>query len=338
VSTVAKFWKPLSGGRTRCLLCPHECVIAEGREGICKVRGTRGGELHSLVADRPATVISDEIEKKPFYHFHPGTRALSLGTLGCNVLCSGCQNWQISHASGREATKLSPLPPSKALELARRHKLQGVAWSYNDPAVWVEYVHDVAVTFREAGLYTAFVTAGYLSEEALDYVAPYLDALKFDLKAPGAKGWGKLTKVKDPQPAMAIAVRAQEVHGCHLEVVSNIVPGLNDTDADLRAMAGWVHEALGAKTPWHVTRFLPDFELSYLTPTPIKVLERGVEIGREVGLHFVYTGNVPGHAARHTLCPSCGRTVIHRGDRGADEILVREGRCTFCGEDLRVVL
>ena len=196
----------------------------------------------------------------------------------------------------------------------------------------------MAVVFKQAGLYTALVTAGYLMPDVLDYVAPYIDAFKFDLKAPDARGWAWLTKVKDPAPTMEMAVRAQEVHGCHVEVVSNIVPELNDDDDSLRAMATWVFQALGPKTPWHVTRFLPDFELSYLPPTPIKRLERGVEIGRKVGLEFVYMGNVPGHAARHTVCPSCSRTVIHRGDRGAEEIWVREGRCAFCGQDLRVVL
>ncbi len=338
MSAVAKFWHPLSGGRTQCVLCPHVCVIGEGKEGICRARGTRGGELHTLIADRPASVVSDDIEKKPFYHFHPGTRCLSLGTLGCNVLCSDCQNWQISHASGREADKLSSLPPKKALELARKHKLQGVVWGYNDPAIWVEYVHDVARVFKEAGLYTGFVTAGYITPDALDYVAPYLDAFKYDLKAPDAAGWSWLNKVKDPAPTMDMTVRAQDVHGCHVEVVSNIVPGLNDDEQSLRAMAGWVHEALGPKTPWHVTRFLPDFELSYLPPTPIRTLESAVEIGRKVGLHFVYMGNVPGHPARHTVCPSCGRTAIHRGEHGVEQFWVREGRCAQCGEDLRVVM
>ncbi len=158
----------------------------------------------SLTYGRPATVVSDEIEKKPLYHFHPGTRALSLGGLGCNVLCSGCQNWQISHASARtETTRLAELTPQEAVALARKSKLAGVVFTYNEPAVWIEYVHDVCAAFLEAGLYTAFITAAYLTEAALDYIAPVVQAFKFDLKAATPEKWGQLSKVKDPSPALA---------------------------------------------------------------------------------------------------------------------------------------
>jgi pyruvate formate lyase activating enzyme len=333
----ALFWESVEG-KVRCTLCPHHCMVTENAEGLCKVRGVRGGRMVSLTYERPATIISDEIEKKPLFHFHPGTRALSLGSYGCNVLCSGCQNWQISHASARtETARLPVLTAGGAVAMARRHKLSGVAFTYNDPVVWIEYVHDVCRAFKEAGLYTALVTAAYVTEEALDYVAPVVDAFKFDLKAATSEGWAWLSKVKDPAPAYAAAARAKERHGCHVEVVSNIVPGLNDDDASLRAMAGWVREALGAGTPWHVTRFIPDFQLSYLAPTPIKVLERGVKLGREAGLRFVYVGNVQGHPARHTICPSCGRTVIRRGEHKIDKLWVERGLCATCGEDLGVV-
>jgi pyruvate formate lyase activating enzyme len=334
----ALFSQDLGGGRVRCTLCPHLCVIEENAEGLCKARGVRGGRLESLTYARPATIISDEIEKKPLYHFHPGTRALSLGSFGCNVLCGGCQNWQISHASARtETARLPELSPADAVSMARRHKLSGVAFTYNDPVVWIEYVRDVCVAFKEAGLYTAFISAAYMTEQALDYVAPVVDAFKFDLKAPSARGWAWLSKVKDPAPAMAMAVRAKEVHGCHLEVVSNIIPGMNDDDASLSAMATWVRDNLGARTPWHVTRFLPDFELSYLAPTPIRVLERGVTLGRAAGLSFVYVGNVPGHPSKSTVCPGCGRTVVERGDLRVERLQLREGLCDTCGEDLGIV-
>jgi pyruvate formate lyase activating enzyme len=261
-----------------------------------------------------------------------------LGCYGCNVLCISCQNWQISHANARnETARLSELSPEDAVALARRHKLSGVAFTYNDPVVWIEYVHDVCAAFKAAGLYTAFITAGYISEAALDYVGPVIEAFKFDLKAATADGWARLTKVRDPAPALAAAVRAQEKHGCHVEVVSNIVPGLNDDDASIKTMAGWVRDALGPKTPWHVTRFLPEFELSYLSATPIKTLEKAVMLGRREGLHFVYVGNVPGHPGRDTVCPNCGRKVIERDEQRAHNLLVRDGLCGACGEDLNVV-
>jgi pyruvate formate lyase activating enzyme len=335
----ARFWEKTDDGRVRCTLCPHYCVIDEGREGLCKARGVRDGRLMSLVYARPAVVVSVDVEKKPFFHFHPGTRVLSLGTLGCNVLCAHCQNWQVSHATARgEAEKLAELSPAAAVKMAKKHKLAGIAWSYNDPVIWIEYVHDLAVAARQAGLYTAFVTAAYINPEPLDWLAPHLDAFKYDLKAPGAEGWSWLSKVKDPGMTLEMTVRAKERHGCHVEVVSNIIPGMNDDDAALRTMAEQVRDSLGPKTPWHLTRFLPDFELSYLPATPIKSLERGVELGHKAGLEFVYVGNVPGHAARQTVCPSCGRTAVRRGERRAEEVWVREGRCEACGEDLNIAM
>jgi pyruvate formate lyase activating enzyme len=336
--TQALFWEEVDEGKVRCTLCPHLCVVGENEEGLCRARGVREGRMTSLIYSRPATVISDEIEKKPLFHFYPGTRALSLGSLGCNVLCSGCQNWQISHASARtETARLPALEPAEAVKMARKHKLAGVVFTYNDPVVWIEYVHDVCAAFRRNGLYTAFITAAYMTEAALDYVAPVVGAFKFDLKAATPDGWAWLSKVRDPAPAYAMAVRASKVHGCHVEVVSNIVPQLNDSLEELGAMAGWVYENLGAATPWHVTRFLPDFELSYLPPTPISTLERGADIGRTQGLRFVYVGNVQDHPGRHTTCPECGRTVIERKGREVDLRGVERGRCAACGADLALV-
>ena len=241
--------------------------------------------------------------------------------MGCNVLCTGCQNWQISHASARtETTRLPVLTPADAVAMARKHKLAGVAFTYNDPVVWIEYVHDVCAAFKEAGLYTAFITAAYLTEAALDYVAPVVDAFKFDLKAASAEAWARLTKVKDPEPAFLMAVRAKMVHGCHVEVVSNVVPELNDTDDEMSAMACWVRDNLGPTTPWHLTRFLPDFELSYLPPTPVATLERGVRLGKAAGLRYVYVGNVPDHASRNTTCPGLRADGDHqRGSQGRSE-------------------
>jgi pyruvate formate lyase activating enzyme len=332
------FWEKIDEGRVRCTLCPHYCVVGENEEGLCRARGVRKGRMISLIYSRPATIISDEIEKKPLFHFHPGTRALSLGSLGCNVLCIGCQNWQISHASARtETTRLPVLQPVEAVAMARKHKLAGVAFTYNDPVVWIEYVHDVCAAFKEVGLYTALITAAYLTEAALDYVAPVIDAFKFDLKAASAEGWAWLTKVKDPAPACEMAIRAKMVHGSHVEVVSNIVPDLNDSTEELAAMARWVCDKLGPATPWHVTRFLPDFELSYLPATPISTLERGVGLGKAAGLRFVYIGNVQDHVARHTACPACGRTVIERSGPRIYLRGVERGLCAACGEDLGLV-
>ncbi|MBN1628813.1 MAG: AmmeMemoRadiSam system radical SAM enzyme, partial [Thermoleophilia bacterium] len=227
--------------------------------------------------------------------------------------------------------------PEEAVAMARKHKLAGVAFTYNDPVVWIEYVHDVCAAFKAAGLYTAFITAGYLTADALDYVGGVIDAFKFDLKAATPEQWARLTRVKDPEPAYEAAVRAREVHGCHVEVVSNIVPSFNDDDASLATMAAWVRDNLGPRTPWHVTRFLPDFELAYLPPTPVKTLERAVNIGKAAGLRYVYVGNVQGHAARDTVCAGCGRTVIRRDRPKVDLTGLEQGLCRACGEDLGLV-
>ena len=200
-----------------------------------------------------------------------------------------------------------------------------------------QYVRDVCAAFKDAGLYTALITAAYMTDAALDYVGPVIDALKFDLKAASSEGWAWLSKVKEAAPACAMAVRANRVHGCHVEVVSNIVPKLNDSPEEMASMARWVYENLGPDTPWHVTRFLPDFELSYLPPTPVSTLERGVGLGKAAGLRFVYVGNVQDHIARHTTCPDCGRTVIERSGRAVNLRGVESGRCAACGTDLALV-
>jgi len=212
-----------------------------------------------------------------------------------------------------------------------------VVFTYNDPVVWIEYVRDVFVAFKRAGLYTAFITAAYMTEDALDYVGGVVDAFKFDLKAATPEQWARLTRVKDPAPAYAAALRAKEVHGCHVEVVSNIVPRLNDDDASLTAMADWVRDNLGPRIPWHVTRFLPDYELAYLPPTPVKTLERAAALGKARGLAYVYVGNVQGHAGRDTICPGCGRTVIRRHEPRVDLTSVERGLCRACGDDLGLV-
>ena len=334
----ALFWEHASNGQIRCTLCPHLCVINEGSEGLCRARGVRGGKLASLTYAHPASIISDEIEMRFLYHFHPGTRALSLGCYGCNVLCRGCQNWQISHAgAATETTRLPSLSPQEAVAMARKHKLAGVAFTYNDPVVWIEYVHDVSAAFKKAGFYTAFISAGYITKEALDYVAPFIDAFKFDLKARTPESWACLSKVKDPSPAFDAVVRAQKVHKCHIEVVSNIVPSINDSETELKQMANWIMDKLGANVPWHVTRFIPNFELSYLASTPVKTLERAAAIGKAAGLRFVYIGNVQGHMERNTSCPACGRTVIQRGDKKVEKLSIIQGMCDTCGENIGII-
>jgi pyruvate formate lyase activating enzyme len=325
-------------GKVKCRVCPRLCVIAEGKLGICRTRQNIDGKCYTLIYGKVVSVAADPIEKKPLFHFHPGSMCLSLGTLGCNMRCIHCQNWQIAHADAREdGGQLRYLPPEKIPIAAANSGCQGVAWTYNEPTIWLEYALDGARICHEHGLYTVFVTNGYITPEALGTIAPHLDAYRVDIKGFRPETYHSLAKIKDVQPIFDAAVAARHEYGCHVEVVTNIIPTINDDEETLRSIAGWIARDLGKDTPWHVTRFHPYLELSHLQPTPIKTLERAVAIGKTQGLDFVYIGNVPRHPAENTVCSKCGRVVIHRDGYSLGVMDVSEGYCTFCGEDLNII-
>jgi len=331
-------WEPRPGGKVQCRLCPRMCVIGEGKLGICKTRQNIEGKCCTLIYDKVVSVAADPIEKKPLFHFHPGTLVLSLGTLGCNMRCKHCQNWQIAHADAVEdGDEMRGLPVENLPRIAQQNNCSGVAWTYNEPTIWLEYALDGCKLCHENDLYTVFVTNGYITQEGLDIIAPHLDAYRVDIKGFRSETYKFLAKVPDAQPIFDAATRAKHVHGCHVEIVTNIIPTVNDDEETLRSIAAWIAKDLGDKTPWHVTRFYPYLELSHLPPTPIETLERAMEIGREEGLKFIYIGNVPGHAGENTVCPNCKRVVIRRDGYSLGNIDVREGYCAFCGENLNII-
>lgn len=326
------------GGKVKCRVCPRLCVIAEGKLGICKTRKNIGGKCYTLTYGRVVSVAADPVEKKPLFHFHPGTQVLSLGTLGCNMRCIHCQNWQIAHADAEEdGDQLRTLAPEKLPGICARNGCAGVAWTYNEPTIWLEYALDGARACHEHGLYTVFVTNAYITMEALDIIAPHLDAYRVDIKGWRPETYKFLAKVSNVKPILEAAEAAKHRYGCHVEIVTNVIPTVNDDEDTLRSIAHWTAEKLGEKTPWHVTRFYPYLELAHLPPTPIETLERAMEIGREEGLRFVYIGNVPGHEGENTICPNCRRLVIRRDGYIIEEKNVREGYCAFCGEDLNII-
>lgn len=330
-------YEKTASGKVRCHVCPRLCVIAEGRLGYCKARQNIGGKCYSLIYGKVCSVMADPVEKKPLFHFHPGSQVLSLGTLGCNMRCVHCQNWQIAHADVlEEGSQLSDLPVEKLPRIAAKYNCQGVAWTYNEPTIWLEYTLDGAQLCHEHGLYTVYVTNGYITAEALDLIAPHLDAYRVDIKGFRPETYRFIAKVKDVKPIFASAVAAYHRYGCHVEIVTNVIPTVNDDEDTLRQIARWIVAELGPRTPWHVTRFYPYLELSHLPPTPIATLERAMAIGHEEGLQFVYIGNVPGHRGENTVCPGCGRLVIRRDGYSIGNIDVREGYCSFCGEDLHI--
>jgi pyruvate formate lyase activating enzyme len=344
----ATLYEPLPDGKVHCFLCPWHCRIAKDKGGFCGVRQNIDGKLYSLIYGKVSSLAADPIEKKPLLHFHPGTRVLSLGTYGCNMRCGHCQNWQISHVvmvKGLEKGKTyfierepitELIPPERLVELARENDCQGIAWTYNEPTIWFEYAYEGAVLAKQAGLYTAFVTNGYITPEGLDAIGPYLDAYRVDVKGFTNDFYFKLAKIRDFTPVLEAAERAKKKWDMHVEVITLIIPTMNDDEAQLKGIAEWMVKKLGPETPWHVTRFVPYLEYDHLPPTPVKTLEKAQKIGQEAGLKFVYVGNVPGHPGESTYCPKCGKLLIKRVGYETNVEGVEAGKCGSCGEDLNI--
>lgn len=333
----AMLWEPRGDGVVQCRVCPRHCVIEAGRAGVCRARVNREGVLYAPVYGRVCSVAADPIEKKPLYHFFPGSTVLSLGSMGCNFTCRHCQNWQIAHADPvASLNELRELPVRNLPVLADHNGCQGVAWTYNEPTIWLEYVLDGARVAHENDLYTVMVTNGYITEEALDVIAPHLDAYRVDVKAWSERAYYDLCRIRDFEPVLAAAIRAKRVHDCHVEIVTNVIPTINDDDAGLSGIAAWIAAELGRDTPWHVTRFTPYLELAHLSSTPIKTLERAAALGREAGLDFVYIGNVAEHPGQNTVCPNCHRLVVRRTGHGIEDVALRGTNCDMCGHNLNV--
>ncbi len=323
-------------GRVRCGLCPHRCSIAEGHEGICGVRRNVGGRLFALTYGRVSSIAADPIEKKPVFHYFPGTSALSLGSVGCTMRCGHCQNWQISRGAPTDVS-LRDLRPDVVPDLAEKYGCLGVAFTYNEPVIWVEYVIDVARLCRERGLYTVMVTNGYITPEGLDALGMLIDVWRVDVKGITDEAYKTLCHVPSVAPVLAAAERAKKHWGMHVEVVTNVVPGINDSEESLKGIATWIHDALGRETPWHITRFFPYLELADREPTPLATLRTARRIGLEAGLDFVYLGNVEEPEGEDTVCPSCGAVAVRRRGYAVLERGTRGGDCARCGAPLGIV-
>ncbi|MFP4056548.1 MAG: AmmeMemoRadiSam system radical SAM enzyme [Candidatus Brocadiia bacterium] len=328
----ALLWDRLDRQRVRCRVCRRRCAIEPGGRGFCLTRENRKGTLVALTYGQVAALHLAPIEAKPLFHFYPGSRWLSLGSLGCNFRCPGCQNWEIAHArvdgSGRE---VRPLQPAEVVAMATERGAMGLSWTYNEPTLWLEYTLDAGKLARERGLLANYVTNGYITPEALATIAPLLDAYRVDLKAFDADAYRGLANVADFQGVLDSAARAKHEHGLHVECVTNVVPGYNDEDRQLALLAAWIADELGPETPWHVTRFVPHRHLGEVPPTPAATLERARQTGRDAGLLYVYVGNVPGHPAEHSYCHCCGALLVRRRGQTAVENRVLAGRCPFCG-------
>ena len=331
----AMLQEKLPGSRTRCHICQWRCSIGPGNSGVCRMYQNRDGTLYNLNYARASSITADPIEKKPLFHFFPGSLAFSIGGWGCNFHCQHCQNWEISCPADNEPWQNSrDVPPELAIELAKKYQCQGIAWTYNEPTTWFEYTLDSAKLAKENGLYTVYVTNGYMTPEALDTIGPYLDAWRVDIKGFSDTFYRELARIPRWQGILEVARRAKDKWQMHVEVVTNIIPTLNDDDRQLEGIASWIHDELGELTPWHVTRFYPHHNLRHLPPTPISTLERACEIGRKAGLKFIYAGNVPGHQSETTVCYACGKPVVHRLGYQAEIAGLENSQCKFCGAEL----
>ncbi len=332
----AKMYNQLSGSRVGCNICRWRCKINPGKTGACGMYVNEGGKLYSLNYGAVSSMAVDPVEKKPLYHFYPGSMVLSLGSWGCNFKCRDCQNWQISTARvpGTLGKRSSEVTPWQAVSMAKEYNCRGISWTYNEPAVWFEYTLDSARLAKQEGLYTAYVTNGYMTTEALDEIGPFLDAWRVDVKGFSDESYKEWCGVRGWEGILETAERARHHWGMHVEVVTNIVPGVNDDDEQLRRIAEWIAGNLDKLTPWHVTRFHPVENMAAAGPTPLSTLNKAVTIGREAGLKFVYMGNVPGNENLNTLCYKCSSLVVNRTGYRVDTAGLDVNRCSSCGAEL----
>lgn len=285
----ARFYQELEGGRVRCLLCPNQCLIPEGKHGSCGVRENRQGKLYSLIYGETTSVALDPIEKKPLYHFHPGEYILSLGTRGCNFHCPFCQNYSISQGYTHPTQKITP---REAADRAKELNSFGIAYTYNEPFIWYEFVLDTARLANQAGLKNVLVTNGYVNPEPLEKILPFIDAMNIDIKSVEEEFYGKICK-GELAPVLATAKRANEV--CHIEVTNLVIPTLNDSERDFGRLADWIATNLGKGVPLHFSRYFPAYEMD-IPPTPVATLRRAEAIARKK-LKYVYLGNIQSKSA-----------------------------------------
>jgi pyruvate formate lyase activating enzyme len=329
----ARLWKPRSGGEVQCQLCAHYCRLTSGQRGKCGVRQCQDGELFTLVHDRVAAVNLDPVEKKPLYHFLPGTTTLSFGTMGCNLACAFCQNYSLSQPPRQgQAIAGEPVSPAGLVQAARQNGAASISYTYSEPTVFFELMAETAELAHAAGLKNILVSNGFQSPQCLTALAGLIDAANIDLKAMSPEFYERICGAS-LSPVLANLARMRRL-GWWLEVTTLLIPGLNDDPAELRRLADFLVDKLGADTPWHISRFHPDYAMRDRPATPLASLERAYAIGREAGLRFVYVGNVPGGEHNGTACPKCDELLLDRTGFAVNAARTVGGACPHCGEKL----
>jgi pyruvate formate lyase activating enzyme len=322
------------GNSINCKVCERRCLISNGKKGFCDMRENVEGKLYTLNYAAASSVAVDPIEKKPLFHFYPGSTVLSLGSVGCNFRCKHCQNWNISQAE-LEDISLREIIPKDAVKLARDYNCKSIAWTYNEPTMWLEYTIDSAKLARKDNIKTIYVTNGYMTEESLDLIGPYLDAANVDLKGMSEQFYKELCDAR-MQPVLDSIKRIYEKK-IHLEITNLMIPGYNDSEKNIKALVNFMVNELGVDVPLHFTRFFPYYELKDVPPTAVADLEKAYKTAKDAGMKYVYIGNVPSGTGENTYCHSCGELLIERnGYQIMADSLKKDKKCPECGTNINI--
>ncbi|MGB9681001.1 MAG: AmmeMemoRadiSam system radical SAM enzyme [Minisyncoccia bacterium] len=328
----ALFYKKPKKDFIQCLACYHFCLIEKGGRGFCGVRKNHNGKLKLLVKNKPIAINIDPIEKKPLFHFSPGEKAFSLGTLGCNFSCEFCQNWDISQEPKNKDEKSiywgENWPPKKIIDYCQKNDLKVIAYTYNEPTIWVEYALEIMKRAKKKKIKNVWVSNGFMSEKTIKEMAPYLDAINIDLKSFSDEFYqkicqGKLTPVKEN-------IRKIYQLGIWVEITTLIIPGLNDSENEIKEIANFL-KSISPNIVWHLSAFYPAYKMLDHKITPTEILFKAYQIGKEAGLKYIYTGNIPNLETESTYCPNCQKMVIQRLGIQLIENKLIKNKCPFCG-------
>jgi pyruvate formate lyase activating enzyme len=326
----AMLYKKVEDQKVACYLCNHHCQIADTQFGICGMRQNQTGNLYTYAYGEVIAANIDPIEKKPLYHFLPGTTSFSIATPGCNFRCDFCQNWQISQASKRKDQGLSneKLLPEEVVREAKANGCQSISYTYTEPTIFFEYAYDTSILGKKEGLFNVFVTNGYMTTEALETIAPYLDACNVDLKSFQEDFYKNICR-GHLEPVLE-SIRCLKRLNIWVELTTLVIPEMNDSEEELSQIARFISE-VDVNIPWHISRFHPDYKLTDSQITPLETLNKAYSLGRKAGLRYIYIGNIPGESPQ-TVCPSCNQSLIRRRSFWVLENNLRDSRCPRCGE------
>ncbi|HEY0196428.1 MAG TPA: AmmeMemoRadiSam system radical SAM enzyme, partial [Methanobacterium sp.] len=318
-----------------CKICERRCIISPGKTGFCEMRENKGDKIYTLNYAAVSSAAVDPIEKKPLFHFYPGTMVFSIGSVGCNFRCRHCQNWGISQAELENIPTRNMLPED-AIRITKEYECKSIAWTYNEPTMWFEYTLDSAKIAKKEDIKTIYVTNGYMSEESFEEIRPYLDAANIDLKGMSEKFYQDLCEAR-LQPVLDNIVRMHDAK-IHIEVTNLMIPGYNDSEEDMRSLVKFMVDEVGVEVPLHFTRFFPQYQMQQLPPTEIKFLEKAHKIAKKAGMKYVYIGNAPTVGGENTYCPECGEPVIKRDGFSVLSDEIKETRkCPKCKADIDII-